>query len=97
MSIPEYPTLYIFKNNKIYQWSIKIEKDGSSYKMITSHGQKDGAITDHEKVIDKGKASRTVLEQTILEADSKFKQKKEKELYAEKVNIHTKIDVRAKF
>ena len=94
MSIPEYPTLYIFKNNKIYQWSIKIEKDGSSYKMITSHGQKDGAITDHEKVIDKGKASRTVLEQAILEADSKFKQKKEKELYAEKVNTHTKIDVR---
>ena len=47
--------------------------------MITSHGQKDGAITDHEKVIDKGKASRTVLEQAILEADSKFKQKKEKE------------------
>ncbi len=80
MSIPEYPTLYIFKNNKIYQWSIKIEKDG--------------AITDHEKVIDKGKASRTVLEQAILEADSKFKQKKEKELYAEKVNTHTKIDVR---
>ena len=94
MSIPEYPTLYIFKNKKVYQWSIKIEKDGNSYKMITSHGQKDGAITDHEKVIDKGKASRTVLEQAILEADSKFKQKKEKELYAEKVSIHTKIDVR---
>jgi ATP-dependent DNA ligase len=94
MSIPEYPTLYIFKNNKVYQWSIKIEKDGNSYKMITSHGQKNGAITDHEKVIDKGKASRTVLEQAILEADSKFKQKKDKELYAEKISIHTKIDVR---
>jgi ATP-dependent DNA ligase len=94
MSIPEYPTLYIFKNKKLYQWSIKIEKDGNTYKMITSHGQKDGAITDHEKVIDKGKASRTVLEQAILESDSKFKQKKEKELYAEKVSIHTKIDVR---
>ena len=76
MSIPEYPTLYIFKNKKVYQWSIKIEKDGNSYKMITSHGQKDGAITDHEKVIDKGKASRTVLEQAILEAHSKFNQKK---------------------
>jgi len=94
MSIPEYPTLYIFKNNKVYQWSIKIEKDGTSYKMISSHGQKDGAITDHEKVIDKGKASRTVLEQAILEADSKFKQKKDKELYAEKININKKIDVR---
>ena len=94
MSIPEYPTLYIFKNNKVYQWSIKIEKDGTSYKMISSHGQKDGAITDHEKVIDKGKASRTALEQAILEADSKFKQKKDKELYAEKINIHKKIDVR---
>jgi ATP-dependent DNA ligase len=94
MSIPEYPTLYIFKNNKIYQWSIKIEKDGTSYKMITSYGQKDGAITDHEKIVDKGKASRTVLEQVTLEADSKFKQKKEKELYAEKINIHKKVDVR---
>jgi hypothetical protein len=35
------------------------------------------------------------LEQAILEAHSKFKQKKEKELYAEKVSIHTKIDVEA--
>jgi DNA ligase-1 len=94
MSIPEYPTLYIFKNKKVYEWSIKIEKDGLSYKMISSHGQKDGAITNHERVIDNGKASRTVLEQAILEADSKFKQKKEKELYSEKININTKIDVR---
>jgi hypothetical protein len=31
MSIPEYPTLYIFKNKKVYQWSIKIEKDGDIF------------------------------------------------------------------
>ena len=93
-SIPEFPKLYIFKNNKVYEWSIKIEKDGKNYKMTTSHGQKDGSIVNHETIIEKGKASRTPLEQAILEAQSKWNSKKNKDLYSETINYTTKIDVR---
>lgn len=94
LDIPDFPKLYIFKNNKVYEWSIKIEKDGKNYKMTTSHGQKDGAIVNHETIIEKGKASRTPLEQAILEAQSKWNSKKNKDLYSETISYTKKIDVR---
>jgi len=84
--IPIFPQLYIFKNKKIYQWSIKIKKHGSIYKIITEHGQVDGKIVSHEKDITAGKAKRTILEQATLDAQSKWNDKKLKELYVEDIN-----------
>lgn len=93
-TIPIFPKLYSFKNNKIYEWSIKIEKKNSVYKIVTEHGQTDGKIVSHEKEITEGKAKRTVLEQATLDAQSKWNNKKNKELYVENIeNTETKDDL----
>ncbi len=83
--IPDFPKLYQLNNNdKIYEWSIELEplEDGS-YNMVTKHGEINGQMVRHEKNIPKGKASRSCLEQAILEAESKWSNKKEKDLYKE--------------
>jgi ATP-dependent DNA ligase len=83
-TIPAYAPLYkINSNNKLYCWSIEIISAGSGYEIITRNGEKDGKMVSHSTVIEKGKANRTALEQAVLEANSKFKNKKEKELYTE--------------
>lgn len=88
-TIPTYATLYkINSNNKLYCWSIEIVSSGngptvSGYEIITRNGEKDGKMVSHVTLIEKGKASRSVLEQATLEANAKFKNKKEKELYTE--------------
>jgi ATP-dependent DNA ligase len=89
VQIPQFPKLYQFNNNhKIYQWSVRIEQSsGDSYDIITEHGEKDGNLVPHIKNIDKGKAKRSVLQQAILEAESKWKNKKEKDLYCETVSM----------
>lgn len=92
--IPIFPKLYSFKNKKIYEWSIKIEKKNNSYIIVTEHGQTDGKIVSHEKEITEGKAKRTVLEQATLDAQSKWNNKKNKELYVENIeNTETKDDL----
>ena len=46
--IPIFPILYKPKNNKIYQWSIEINKiNNEKYQLLYSHGQKDGKITSN--------------------------------------------------
>ena len=85
--IPTYPPLYIINhNNKLYEWTIRIEKIGSIYRIITENGEKDGKKVPHSRDIEEGKAKRSVLEQEILEANRKFENKKEKELYVEKID-----------
>ena len=93
-TIPKFPILYKTKNNKIYQWSIDIEKiNDDLYRLNYYHGQKDGKITPHTLDIPKGKQKRTVLEQAILEANKRWSDKKEKELYSEKmVDVSTNKD-----
>jgi ATP-dependent DNA ligase len=84
--IPAYANLYkINSNNKLYCWNIEIVKvpNSDSYEIITRNGEKGGKMVTHSTIIEKGKASRTTLEQAILEANAKFKNKKEKELYTE--------------
>lgn len=96
MSIPNYPKLFSLQgNNKLYEWSIKIEKsnNSSSYKIITTHGQTAGKQVVHESEIKEGKAKRTILEQAILEANRKWENKKTKELYCENVADSSKTDV----
>ncbi len=83
-TIPTYAPLYkINSNNKLYCWTIEIVPNGNGYEIITRNGEKDGKMVSHVTLIEKGKASRSVLEQATLEANAKFKNKKEKELYTE--------------
>ncbi len=87
-TIPIYAPLYkINSNNKLYCWTIEIVPSGNGYEIITRNGEKDGKMVSHSTLIEKGKASRTVLEQATLEANAKFKNKKEKELYTEDPSV----------
>ena len=85
--IPVYAPLFkINTNSKIYMWVLEIVPqgpEGDGYQIVTRNGEKDGKMIEHTTLITKGKASRTPLEQAVLEANSKFKSKKEKELYVE--------------
>lgn len=94
-AIPVFPKLYIYNNNnKVYEWSIEIRPKDNIYSMVTMHGEKDGKMVSHEKDIQEGKAKRSVLEQTILEAKRKWDNKKEKELYVERLeNTSSKSEV----
>lgn len=77
--IPKFKKLKKETNNKIYEWEVKIEKvNNSLYKVSTINGYQDGKKVVHSTDIPKGKAGRTILEQAILEATSKYN-KKEKE------------------
>ena len=94
MSIPEYESLYQCTNaNKKYIWSIKIEKNGESYSILTEHGEVNGKHIKHKKEIKNGKAKRSTLEQAILEATRKWKNKKEKDGYSPDLTKCTKPNI----
>tara|TARA_Y200000002_G_C22681179_1_gene664154 strand:- start:2027 stop:3157 length:1131 start_codon:yes stop_codon:yes gene_type:complete len=77
--IPTFKKLTKETNGKIYEWQVKINKiNEEHYEIITLNGYSDGKKAEHIVNIKKGKAGRTVLEQAILETQSKFN-KKEKE------------------
>ena len=77
--IPTFKKLTKETNGKIYEWVIKINKvNDEHYEIITLNGYSDGKKAEHKVDINKGKAGRSVLEQAILETQSKFN-KKEKE------------------
>ena len=91
---PVLPTLYKTNNKgKIRKWNICIvNDDDKSYKIITTFGDiiltKNNEIIDkkmqtHIRIIEKGKASRTLLQQAVLEATSKWNEKKNREAYSE--------------
>jgi len=78
-TIPKFKKLSKETNGKIYEWEIKINKmNDEHYQILTLNGYSDGKKAEHIVNIKKGKAGRTVLEQAILETQSKFN-KKEKE------------------
>jgi len=90
MSIPSFKTLYKISNKKIYQWSIKIEAvENNTYNIITSHGDLNGKKVIHSRNIHEGKAKKTILEQTIQEANKKWENKKDKELYVEHIDVNS--------
>ena len=91
-SIPTFPELFIINNKKIYSWNIEIVKNNDIYSIITKHGDLNGKKVSHSKDITEGKAKRSILEQTIQEATRKWINKKEKELYSEKVDINDTQD-----
>lgn len=81
----DFGSLYKINNKgKIYQWDIKIvEKNDGTYDLVSQNGEKEGKKVVHTRNIPKGKASRTVLEQAVLEAESKRNAKIKKEGYTE--------------
>ena len=97
-NIQEFPKLFkINSHKKVSEWEIKIVKNGSIYKIITSHGEEGGKKVTHEKDITEGKVKRSILEQAIQDAKRKWENKKEKELYSESLNnlfLDKKITVR---
>ena len=85
IKIPNYKKLFMFRSsNKVYEWSVKIIKNSeTSYSINTLHGESGGKLVPHSKNITKGKAGRSILEQAILEANSKWKKKHDKDGYRE--------------
>jgi len=94
-SVPTFPPLYKFKsggksntNNqrKMMKWNIFIQyEEGNVGRIVVSFGEFGGKIQTHETIVTKGKAGRSVLEQSILEAQSKWNEKKNKEGYMEDI------------
>jgi DNA ligase 1 len=74
------------KNNKIKSWKIQVVNEGELSKIICEYGQLNGKKTIAERTIESGKNANkknqtTHFEQAIAEATSKWKYKKEKDLY----------------
>jgi len=53
----------------------------SKYNISVSFGETDGKQQTHNTLIEKGKSNRTIEQQAILEANSKWKEKKERDGY----------------
>lgn len=74
------------KNNKIKSWKIQVVNESTFSKIICEYGQLNGKKTTAERIIESGKNTNkknqtTHFEQAISEATSKWKYKKEKDLY----------------
>jgi len=85
--IHPFPKLYKNNNkNSISTWEISIHPvlpDG--YVLVWYYGVLNGKLVENKKAVEKGKAGRSVLQQAILEATSKWNEKKNKELYTETI------------
>lgn len=82
------PTLYkLNKSGKIRKWDISIINDEESCKVVTKFGDIGHKVQTHTRIMDKGKANRTIVEQATLEAKSKWNEKKNRETYSETIGI----------
>ena len=91
-----YKILYNLNNKgKVYQWNIDIKKTNNNYTIVTFHGETNGKMVKHERIIKEGKANRSCLEQAELEANRKWINKKEKDGYTENIDkVETILVVR---
>ena len=82
--IPSFATLYKIKNvNKIITWCVFIEScSNGTYNVVVTFGEVYGKKQVHKTSIEKGKANRTPLQQAILEAQSKWNEKKNRDGYS---------------
>ena len=83
--IPNFPVLYK-KNNagRIMQWNVCVlrENDPSeNYVIEVQFGELGGAIQKHRTLITEGKVKRTICQQAVLEAQSKWNHKHLREVY----------------
>lgn len=76
--IPSYPTLYkTKKSGKITEWTLQIfPSSPTCYDLIVKFGEQNGSIQTHVTHITKGKMKRNLLEQSVLEANRKWNDKK---------------------
>lgn len=94
--IPTYPILYKNKSKgKVTRWEIKIEPvyddsmNSFKYNICVTFGDTDGKQQTHITSIEKGKSNRSIKQQAILEANSKWKEKTERDGYTPATNTDT--------
>lgn len=93
--IPLFPSLFKKNDkNKTTKWhvTIRLGSETPSYEIIVRFGNviineqnvvEEQKMQTHTKLIDKGNAGRTLLQQAILEASSKWNQKKNRDTFME--------------
>ncbi len=88
-----FPPLYKHKYGgtvqKIIKWTISVQHEENQSRIFVSFGEINGKMQTHETVITQGKAGRSIKEQSVLEAQSKWNEKKNKEGYEETSSITT--------
>jgi ATP-dependent DNA ligase len=97
-----FPPLYkINKQGKLRKWEISIIKnDVSSYSLVTSYNDvtinKNAGhqIQRHKRVVDKGKSNRTIEQQVVAEAQSKWNEEKNRETYVESIDACVQLEFR---
>ena len=94
---PLYPILYKNKSKeKVIKWEIKIEPVLSpkivQYNIIVSFGEINGKIQSHTTIIEKGKANRTIYQQAVLEANSKWNEKKNRDGYRTDISLTNLVE-----
>ena len=90
-TVRTFPILFKLKDNqKWYSWKIEIEstqQENNQHIFITTHhGEEHGKKVKHSKEVEVGKCGRTCLEQAEQEANRKWINKRDKELYIERDN-----------
>jgi hypothetical protein len=90
LPIPDYSVLYKSKSKgKITKWEIKIEPITDStqiiskYNIVVTFGEIDGKQQTHITTIEKGKSNRSIYQQAVLEANSKWNEKKNRDGYTD--------------
>lgn len=90
LPVPEYPILYKSKSKgKVTKWVIKIEPICNStqtitkYNILVTFGEIDGKQQTHVTTVEKGKSNRSIYQQAILEAKSKWNEKKSRDGYTD--------------
>lgn len=90
LPIPEYSVLYKNKSkSKVTKWEIKIEPISdlnqtiSKYNIIVTFGEIDGKQQTHITSVEKGKSNRSIYQQAVLEANSKWNEKKNRDGYTD--------------
>jgi ATP-dependent DNA ligase len=84
--IKTFPTLFKKKPKRTYTWEIGVTNEKSKVYIVTSHGAKNGKMVTHKKEIEKSKSKKTIKDQAMFEANSKWKSKQDKEGYSEDEN-----------
>lgn len=88
-----FPTLYsVDKSKRVREWTIKVIDKGKYSQIITYFGVKDGKMIETIQEVLQGKNlgrknETTAYQQAIIEAQSKWTKKKDKELYTEHINL----------
>jgi len=90
LPLPEYSVLYKNKSKgKITKWEVKLEPVINSnqpinkYNIVVIFGETDGKQQTHITTIEKGKSNRSIYQQAILEANSKWNEKKNRDGYTD--------------